>query len=187
MIFQFLYNILSLGSKTSGDRKITDIMDIECISKIKDLRTPKEDYPHAVRIEKGLIPVFDAKSICNAETSYFNQLILQELNLNESAFSLPDEELKVLAKLTDNQETVSESKDFIRVYQEFISEIVNSLSLNGPGVCVVENIFSEEFMTQAKNCTQKISLKNERCNVRPFLTACASGVSYYIVVLVFLC
>ena len=162
MIFQFLYNILSLGSKTSGDRKITDIMDIECISKIKDLRTPKEDYPHAVRIEKGLIPVFDAKSICNAETSYFNQLILQELNLNESAFSLPDEELKVLAKLTDNQETVSESKDFIRVYQEFISEIVNSLSLNGPGVCVVENIFSEEFMTQAKNCTQKISFKNER-------------------------
>merc|ERR1712131_263418 len=126
-----------MGSKTSGHRKITDNMDIECISKLKDLRTQKEDYPRAVRIEKGLIPVFDAKSICNAETSFFNQLILQELNINESAFSLTDEELKVLAKLTDNQETVSESKDFIRAYQ---------------------------------NCTQKISLKNERWNVRPLFS-----------------
>lgn len=164
MIFQFVFNILSLGSKTSGDRKITDNMDIECISKIKDLRTPKEDYPRAVRIEKGLIPVFDAKSICNAETSFFNQLILQELNLNESTFSLPDEELKVLAKLTDNnQETVAESKDFIRAYQEFISEIVNSLSLNGPGVCVVENIFSEEFMTQVMNWVENYFDKNISC------------------------
>ena len=32
---------------------LTDNMDIECISKLKDLRTPKEDYTRAVRIEKG--------------------------------------------------------------------------------------------------------------------------------------
>merc|ERR1712002_1174561 len=102
-----------MGSQTSGDLKIADIMNKECILKLKDLRTTEVDYPHAVRIEKGLIPVFDAKFICNTETSFFHQLLLQELNINESASNLPDEELNILAKLTENEETVSDTKDFI--------------------------------------------------------------------------
>ena len=106
--------------------------------------TQPSDYPNAVRIDKGLIPVFDAKSLCDQNTSLPLQLALQELDINDPGSIPTDEELSALSRIFEaNCDQVHAA---LNSYKDVIEEIVRSLSLDGPGVCVIENVFSEDFM-----------------------------------------
>ena len=52
---------------------------------VKDLqckRTLASDYPSAERIEKGLIPVYDANNVSGCASSTFRKLLLEELDIN---------------------------------------------------------------------------------------------------------
>ena len=107
------------------------------------------DYPNAVRIDKELIPVYDAQSLCSKDTSYPLQLILQDLDINDPGGALREEEIATLSKLFHaNCELLHAS---LKSYKSVIEEIVRSLTLDGPGVCVVENVFSEDFMTRIQD------------------------------------
>ena len=111
--------------------------------------TQPTDYPNAVRIDQELIPVFDAKSLCDRNTSLPLQLALQELDINDPGSVLTDEEIASLSRIFEaNCDKVRAS---LTSYKGVIDEIVRSLSLDGPGVCVIENVFSEEFMSSIQD------------------------------------
>ena len=93
-----------------------------------------------------MIPVFDAKSLCDENTSLPVQFVLQELDINDPQSIPTDEEISSLSRIfKDNCDQVHAS---VNSYKNVIEEIVRSLSLDGPGVCVIENVFSEDFMTR---------------------------------------
>ena len=97
--------------------------------------TQPTDYPNAVRIDQELIPVFDAKSLCDENTSLPLQLALQELDINDPGRVLTDEEIASLSRIfAANCDQVRAS---LTSYKGVIDEIVRSLSLDGHGVCVL--------------------------------------------------
>lgn len=121
----------------------------ENLSNLVKRKTQPSDFPSAARIDKELIPVFDAKSLCDENTSWPLQLVLQELDINDPGSVLTDEEIASLARIFEaNCDQVHAA---LNRYKDVIEEIVRSLSLDGPGVCVIENVFSEDFMTRVQD------------------------------------
>ena len=108
------------------------------------------DYPHATEIKQGLIPVFDAGSLNGS--NLVEKLLLQEMDINDPTSDPTDRDLEILSELCDLGELGGEEKiqasSFLKNYRGQIEEIVHSLSLEGPGVCIVEDVFSEEYMDQ---------------------------------------
>jgi len=80
------------------------------------------------------------------------KLLLQEMDINDPTSDPTDRDLEILSELCDLGELTGEEKiqasSFLKNYRGQIEEIVHSLSLEGPGVCIVEDVFSEEYMDQ---------------------------------------
>ena len=126
----------------------------DILNQLETKRTQSSEYPNAVRIDLDLIPVFDAQSICDLYGSKLQNLVLQELEINDSTSDPDNEEITKLSKLLSNEDLKDDEKlvqSFIERYRSVINEIVHSLSLDGPGVCIVENVFSQEFMDKIQN------------------------------------
>lgn len=116
---------------------------------LKNSRTDPQDYPNSKTIIKNLIPVFNHSIACE-QHGQLVKLILQELSINDASKDPHDEEIKVLAKLSGhgsvNDQAIEAIHHEVAAYRALIEEIVRSLSLEGPGVCVLENVFSESYM-----------------------------------------
>ena len=119
------------------------------IDNLRKVRTNPQDYPHSVKIVQDLIPVFH-HSITSQHHSPLVKLILQELSINDLSKDPSDEEIEVLAKFCGDglisQDDIEVVKNEISEYRKLIEEIVRSLSLEGPGVCILEDVFSESYM-----------------------------------------
>ena len=92
-------------------------MDDAVKNVVKDLeskRTLSSDYPSAERIEKGLIPVYDANNVSDCASSTFRKLLLEELDINAAAADRveDEEELWFLASLLDGNVFYSWSQAF---------------------------------------------------------------------------
>ena len=118
----------------------------ETLQTLSSRTTSNSDYPHATEIKQGLIPVFDAKSL---NGSYLvEKLLLQEVDINDPTSDPTDLDLEILSELCELEGLTETGKasNFLKNYRHQIEEIVHSLSLEGPGVCIVEDVFSEEYM-----------------------------------------
>ena len=128
------------------------------LNQLKTSTTKSSEYPNAVRIDLNLIPVYDAQSICDFYSPKLQNLILQELEINDVTSDPDDEELSILRRLLSNEDPKVDDDDefvsirhFVENYRSVITEIVHSLSLDGPGVCIIENVFSEKFMDKIQD------------------------------------
>ena len=139
---------------------------------VKDLeskRTLASDYPRAERIEKGLIPVYDANNVSGCASSTFRKLLLEELDINAAAADrvADEEELRFLASLLDQNRPSEADEDsakaFLAKYVQIIDEIVHCLSMEGPGVCIIENLFSEQFMTELQRWVDDYLERDTSC------------------------
>ena len=82
-------------------------------------------------------------------TKQLDTLSVKSILNDKTKNKISDEEIKGLAKLLgidSSEETIELAHCFISSYRSIIEEIVRSLSLEGPGVCVLEDVFSEEYM-----------------------------------------
>ena len=114
----------------------------ESLQKFRSRKTSSSDYPHATEIKQSLIPVFDAKSLGCSDL--VEKLLLQEVDINDPASDPTDLDMEILSELCDSEENKS-AANFLENYRQQIEEIVHSLSLEGPGVCILEDVFSEEY------------------------------------------
>ena len=116
---------------------------------LKNRKTASSDYPHAVHIRTN-IPVFDANTVNHSDIAV--NLSLQELDINDPTQDPADYDLQLLSELCQvggfkfKKDEGKSTTKIIEHYRNFIEEIVHSLSLDGPGVCIVENVFSQEYM-----------------------------------------
>ena len=139
-----LLHILFLSSVNTLYQNMDRIS--ETLQTLSSRTTSNSDYPHATEIKQGLIPVFDAKSL---NGSYLvEKLLLQEVDINDPTSDPTDHDLEILSELCEPEGLTEEGKasNFLKNYRHQIEEIVHSLSLEGPGVCIVEDVFSEEYM-----------------------------------------
>ena len=113
----------------------------ETLQTLRSRRTSSSDYPHATEIKQGLIPVFDAKSLSGSDL--LGKLLLQEVDINDPKSDPTDLDIEILSDLCDAE---GNKTDFLENYRHQIEEIVHSLSMEGPGVCILEDVFSEEYM-----------------------------------------
>ena len=115
----------------------------EILQTLRSRKTSCSDYPHASEIEQGLIPVFDAKSLGGSDL--VGKLLLQEVDINDPSSDPTDVDVEILSELCDPEGNKS-AANFIKNYRHQIEEIVHSLSMEGPGVCILEDVFPEEYM-----------------------------------------
>ena len=121
----------------------------ESLMFLQSTKTKASDYPHSVSIVQDLIPVFNTTHLITGNKSKVFKLILQELHINDPSKDPSDEEIRILGKLCDEgDDCIQIIREDIRRYRVMVEEIVRSLSLSGPGVCVLENVFSQDFMNQ---------------------------------------
>ena len=117
----------------------------ETLQTLRSRKTSISDYPHAIEIKQGLIPVFNARSLNGADL--VEKLLLQEVDINDPTSDPSDLDLEILSELCEAEGKKSAS-NFLGNYRLQIEEIVHSLSMEGPGVCIVEDVFSEEYMDE---------------------------------------
>ena len=115
----------------------------ETLQTLSSRTTSNSDYPHATEIKQGLIPVFNARSLNGADL--VEKLLLQEVDINDPTSDPSDLDLEILSELCE-AEVKRSASNFLGNYRLQIGEIVHSLSMEGPGVCIVEDVFSEEYM-----------------------------------------
>ena len=120
----------------------------ETLQALRSCKTSRSDYPHATEIKHDLIPVFDAKSLSGSDL--LGKLLLQEVDINDPTSDPTDLEQEILSELCDAEENKA-APNFLENYRHQIEEIVHSLSMEGPGVCILEDVFSVEYMDKFQN------------------------------------
>ena len=116
----------------------------DSLQTLRSRKTSSSEYPHATEIKQGLIPVFDAKSLNSSDL--VGRLLLQEVDINDPTSDPTDLDMDILSELVCDPEGNKSAANFIENYRHQIEEIVHSLSMEGPGVCILEDVFSEEYM-----------------------------------------
>ena len=122
------------------------------LESLKSRETSSSDYPQAVYITPTNIPVFDAETVSHPDLLV--NLSLQELDINDQTRDPTDLDVEILSQICDMEGLRHEggnlTKEFLLKYRKYIDEVVHSLSLEGPGVCIIENVFSEDIMDKVQ-------------------------------------